>query len=87
MDDVSLQFNLGSIWWEHGKLEFTLIVKQQGTCFMRALAYDPSNLRKSGISFVIGAQDYKMLKDIVTKTDAPLEDLVTTKNVTFTYMP
>jgi hypothetical protein len=54
---------------------------------MRAFAYDPSNLRKSGISFVMDAQDYKMLKDIVAKTDALLEELETTKNVTFTYMP
>jgi hypothetical protein len=28
-----------------------------------------------------------MLKDIVAKTDALLEELETTKNVTFTYMP
>lgn len=87
MDDVSVQFNLGAVWWAHGRLEFTLVVRQDGKCFMRAFAYDPSNLRKSGITFVMGAQDYKMLKEVVAKADALLEELKTTKDVTFTYMP
>jgi hypothetical protein len=87
MDDISIEYKLGSVWWSLGKLEFTLVVKQDNTCFMRAFAFDPSDLRKAGILLVMGGQDYKMLKDIVAKTESLLEELESTKNIKFTYLP
>ena len=51
MQDVSLQFNIGSISSLSGELSFTFVVSNGGSAHLQLYAFDPSDRRKSGVFF------------------------------------
>ncbi len=74
-DDMSLEVNLGSIESMSGKLNFELIVHSSGDAHIRLYAFDPSDLRKSGIMLFLDENGYSDLKDIFTKLENTIQKL------------
>lgn len=77
MDDISIDIKLGKVASHSGSLAFTLRVEQNMKGHLQLYAYDPSDLRKSGVLINLDAKGFSELKEIIEKT----ERTVKTKNV------
>ncbi|HEX8638392.1 MAG TPA: hypothetical protein VF692_10040 [Pyrinomonadaceae bacterium] len=76
MQNESIQINLSSISSQFsGKLDFTFIASNDGSVHLRIYAFDPKDLRKSGIHLMLSDSKYQSFKDIVTNIDETIKKL------------
>lgn len=75
MDAASLEFNLGSVSWHFGRLNFFFIVLNNGNAYLQLFADDPSNARKSGVLLQVAEYGYRTLKQLLVKAEETIEKL------------
>ncbi len=75
LDDLSLEVKLGSVEDIIGTLNFKLEVRANGESTINVYAFDPSDLRKSGVLLSLDENMYQKLKIVIEKTDATIEKL------------
>jgi len=75
MEDASLQFNLGSVGGRFGELKFSFVVFDNGNAHLQIWAYDPSDMRRSGVLLQVAEYGYRTLKELLAKTDQTIEKL------------
>jgi len=77
MEDASLQVNLGTVGSRSGELKFSFIVQSAGNARMQIYAYDPSDMRKSGVILTLQKEQYEHLKNIIRKSDELIDQMQT----------
>lgn len=82
MSEVSLEIKLGSISSICGTLSFTLRIDQNQKGKLYLYAYDPSDLRKSGILLNLDANGYSDLKKNIENIDLTIDKLQTSNQLT-----
>lgn len=75
MNDISLQFNLGSTGTQFGQLSFSFLVSNNGNAHLQIWASDPSNMRRAGVLLQIAEDGYRVLKELCAKTDEAITRL------------
>lgn len=73
--DASLQFRLGSVGGRFGELKFSFIVLENGNGHLQIWAFDPSDMRRSGVLLQVAEYGYRTLKQLLAKTDETIEKL------------
>ncbi|QDV51786.1 hypothetical protein [Gimesia fumaroli] len=69
LEDMSLEVNIGSVQSNFGKLSFELTVHSSGDAHVRVYAFDPSDMRKSGVMLFLDEAGYSDLKNLFTKLE------------------
>jgi murein L,D-transpeptidase YcbB/YkuD len=67
MDDVSLQVELGRIVNHSGVLSFKIVINGNGSESIQVYAYDPSDMRKSGVFLSLSTNQINDLEKIIAK--------------------
>ncbi len=79
LKDMTLEIKLGTLTSYSGTMSFDLKIDGEGVGNIQVYAYDPKDMRKSGVFFRIGEAGLADLKGIVAKAEQTLEDLRRTK--------
>lgn len=81
MDEVTIEVQLGEVGSNYGKMKFAFVVGNDGSAFMKIYAFDPSDLRKSGIFMRLHEDQYQKLWSVMFKADETIEKLRLTGQV------
>ncbi len=77
MKDASIQVELGSFGSRSGEMNFKFIAQNNGSIRIQVYAYDPSDLRKSGVIINLDTNQYQNLKSLIQHTDEMIEQMRT----------
>lgn len=81
MDDISININIGKVTSLIGSLDFKLVVKSNLKGVLQLYAFDPTDMRKSGVFLELDATQYSELKNIINIIDATIEKLESSNQI------
>ncbi|WP_139228291.1 hypothetical protein [Planctomicrobium piriforme] len=73
---AELKIDLGSMNGDTGVLRFNLVVKTSGLGYIEAYAFDPTDLRKSGVFFRLGQAEYEELQAVLVNAETTISRFV-----------
>lgn len=73
--DMSLEIDLGSVTSVCGELHFRLKIDGYGRGHLQIYAFDPDDMRESGILLLLDEGGYGDLKRVLAKADATIQKI------------
>jgi hypothetical protein len=73
--NAKLSIDVGSVSTLCGKMMFSVNVHSTGEGHVQIYAYDPSDLRKSGVMLVLGEDQYTELRSVLEDLDHTIQKL------------
>ncbi|WP_434044232.1 MULTISPECIES: hypothetical protein [Sorangium] len=72
---VEIKIGYAQSAWRTGELKFSIKVDQDGSTYVQVYAYDPSNLRISGVMLAMGQEEWQDFMQVLHAVQAGITRL------------